>query len=193
MIQEGAVDEAILENCRAYLHALARSRMRAGLRGKVDPSDIVQQTLLTAHRKLEQFRGRSEAELRGWLRRILCNHVLGARRRFRAAGRDVKREQSLDRPTSDSVPPPRDKLAALDQSSPSQHVMHQEELRQLAVALAQLPDDQRRAVELHHMHGLSVAQVADSLGRSKSAVVGLLFRGLRKLRLLLDDSTEEKQ
>ena len=86
---------------------------------------------------------------------------------------------------------PLDRLSN-DPSSPSQHALHQEELRRLTDALAQLPADQRRAVELHHLKGLSVAQVADALGRGKSAVVGLLFRGLRKLRQLLDDSITER-
>lgn len=190
MTREGVVDDATLERCRAYLCTLARLQLPSRLRGKLDPSDVVQQTLLTAHEKLDQFRGRSEAELRGWLRQILRNQLLGADRRFRMIGRDVGREQSLEVVAADASNAPRDRLSS-DPSSPSQHVMHQEELRRLTDALAQLPDDQRRAVELHHLKGLSVAQVADSLGRGKSAVVGLLFRGLRNLRQLLDDSTTE--
>src|SRR5262249_14160497 len=190
MTQEGVVDNATLERCRAYLCTLARLQLPSRLRGKLDPSDVVQQTLLTAHEKLDQFRGRSEAELRGWLRQILRNQLLGADRRFRMIGRDVGREQSLEVVAPDPSNVPRDRLSS-EPSSPSQHVMHQEELRRLTDALAQLPEDQRRAVELHHLKGLSVAQVADSLGRGKSAVVGLLFRGLRNLRQLLDDSTTE--
>ncbi len=190
MPQEGVVDDAMLERCRAYLCTLARLQLPSGLRGKLDPSDVVQQTLLTAHEKLDQFRGRSEAELRGWLRQILRNHLLGAHRRFRMSRRDVGREQSLEVVAPDPSNAPRDRLSS-DPSSPSQHVMYQEELHRLADALAQLPDDQRHAVELHHLKGLSVAQVADYLGRSKPAVVGLLFRGLRRLRQLLDDSITE--
>lgn len=190
MIEEGIVDSATLERCRAYLCTLARLQLPNGLRGKVDPSDVVQQTLLTAHEKLDQFRGKSEAELRGWLRQILRHHLVGAHRRFRMSSRDIGREQSLESFAPDPSKLPPDRLSN-EPSSPSQHALHQEELRRLADALTQLPDDQRRAVELHHLKGLSVAQVADSLGRSKSAVVGLLFRGLRKLRQLLDDSITE--
>ncbi len=191
MIQDGLVDSATLERCRDYLCTLARLQFPRGLQGKLDPSDVVQQTLLTAHEKLEQFRGRSEGELRGWLRQILRNHLLGAYRRFRLTGWDLAREQSLEAVAPDPSKAPVDRLANAP-STPSQHVLHQEELHRLAEALHQLPDDQRRAVELHHLKGLSVAQVADSLGRSKSAVVGLLFRGLRKLRQLLDDSITEE-
>lgn len=191
MIEEGIVDNATLERCRAYLCTLARWQLPSALRGKLDPSDVVQQTLLTAHEKLDQFRGRSESELRGWLRQILRNQLLGAQRRFHKTCRDVGREQSLEivAPDPSTIPP--DRLSN-DPSSPSQHASHQEELRRLADALSQLPDDQRRAVELHHLEGLSVAEVADVLGRGKSAVVGLLFRGLRNLRQLLDDSITER-
>lgn len=190
MIAEGIVDNATLERCRVYLCTLARLQLPTELRGKLDPSDVVQQTLLTAHEKLDQFRGRSEAELRGWLRQILRNQLLGEHRRFRMLGRDIGRERSLESLASDSSTIPRDHVSS-DPSSPSQHALHQEELSRLTVALAQLPVDQRRAIELHHLKGLSVAQVADVLGRGKSAVVGLLFRGLRKLRQLLDDSITE--
>ena len=48
-----------------------------------------------------------------------------------------------------------------------------------------LPRDQRKAVELHHLKGLPLTVVAEQLGRSKGAVAALLFRGLKKLRELL--------
>ena len=63
MIEEEVVDNAVLERCRAYLCTLARLQLPSELRGKLDPSDVVQQTLLTAYEKLDQFRGRSEVEL----------------------------------------------------------------------------------------------------------------------------------
>jgi RNA polymerase sigma-70 factor (ECF subfamily) len=190
MIQQGGVDELVLERCREYLRVLARTQLRPRLQGKFDASDVVQQTLLTAHEKLKQFRGRSQAELYGWLRQILRNHLAAACRQFRAAARDVAREQPLDTGPAASSGGPGEALAT-DRSSPSQRILHQEQLHRLTEALAQLPQDQRLAVELHHLKGLSVAQVAQSLGRSKSAVVGLLFRGLKNLRHFLDDTGRE--
>jgi len=74
-----------------------------------------------------------------------------------------------------------------DQSSPSRHVEREEDLSRLAAALAQLPDDQRTAVELHHLQGLPLAEVAAQLERTKGATAALLFRGLKKLRQLLED------
>jgi RNA polymerase sigma-70 factor (ECF subfamily) len=63
----------------------------------------------------------------------------------------------------------------------------------LAEALPQLPDDQRVAVELHHLQGLSLADTGQRLGRSREAVAGLVFRGLKKLRSLLDEKANEER
>ncbi len=68
----GALDQ-LLESFRNYLRLLARTGIDASLQGKADPSDLVQEALLKAHRHFAQFRGRSEAELAGWLRQLLAN------------------------------------------------------------------------------------------------------------------------
>jgi len=65
--------------------------------------------------------------------------------------------------------------------------MQQEELLRLADALDQLPALQRESVVLHHLQGMSLADLAGHLNRSEASVAGLLRRGLRRLRGLLDD------
>ncbi|TMQ30370.1 MAG: sigma-70 family RNA polymerase sigma factor [Planctomycetota bacterium] len=179
-----------LERCREYLRMLARLQLHPRLHGKLDASDVVQQTLLSAHANRDQFRGKTEAELLGWLRQILANHLAGAVRHFGAGLRDVRREHSLETGLEESAVRLDGWLAA-DQSSPSQQLMRQELHLRLAEALAQLPDDQRLAIELHHLKGCTVADVAEQMGRTKNAVVGLLFRGLRKLRQLLHDANAD--
>jgi len=186
MAIEDQVDGQRLGRCRDHLCLLARLQLGSGLRGKLDPSDVVQQTLLKAHEKKEQFRGHSDAELMAWLRQILANQLAEAARRFGAEARDLHKERSLE---ADLEKPARGLEACLaaDQSSPSERIMREEQLLRLTQALAALPPDQRRAVELHHLKGYPVAEVGQLLGRSRAAVVGLLFRGLKRLRQLLDD------
>jgi RNA polymerase sigma-70 factor (ECF subfamily) len=177
--------ELPLERCREYLRLLARLQLDPRLHGKLDASDVVQQTLLSAHENRGQFRGRTEAEFIGWLRQILANHLAGAIRRFGAGMRDVKRERSLDAGLEESAAR-LDVWLAADHSSPSQQAMRHEMHLRLADALGRLPDDQRLAIELHHLNGRSVAEAAAEMGRTKMAVVGLLFRGLKKLRRLME-------
>ena len=143
------------------------------------------------HELEEFFTADDEMERLAWLRAILANVLAAAARRFEARARDVGRERSLegDLELSSSR---LECLFAADQTSPSQRAVRGEELLRLAAALARLPADQRRVVELHYLKGLQVAQVAAELGHTRPAVVGLLFRGLRKLRELLGAHEEGK-
>jgi RNA polymerase sigma-70 factor (ECF subfamily) len=149
---------------------------------------VVQETLARAHEKAEQFRGTTEAERAAWLRQILANQLAAAVRRHLAGKRDAGRERSLHAALEDSSAR-LEALLAADQTSPSERAVRHEELRRLAAALAALPEDQRRAVELHHLHGLPVEEVARELGRTESAAGGLLRRGLKRLRELLREPT----
>lgn len=184
MADEAEVSAESLERYRDYLKLLTRLQLPPRLRSKVDPSDVVQETLLKAYQNLEQFRGRGDAELAAWLRRILANSLVDAARQFRGAKRDVGRERSLEASIEQSSAR-LDTLLNPEQSSPSGRAIRQEEMLDVAAALAQLPEDQRSVVELHHLQGCSVAQVAECLGRTERAVAGLLRRGLKSLRELL--------
>jgi RNA polymerase sigma-70 factor (ECF subfamily) len=180
-----------LEQYRDYLRLLASLQLSARLRGKLDPSDVVQQALLQAHASRDQFRGRGEAQWLAWLRAILANALAAEARRFGAEARDLNRERSLEAELDLSS----SRLEALlvsAQSSPSERAVRGEEVRRLAQALARLAPDQRRVVELHHLKGLPVAEVAREMDRTRPAVVGLLFRALKRLRgLLRDRDTDE--
>jgi RNA polymerase sigma-70 factor (ECF subfamily) len=188
MAEEPEAPARPLEAYRDYLGLLAR-HLGPRLRSKLDPSDLVQQTLLQAHKKRGQFRGRTEEEWLGWLRVILVNCLAEALRAYRRKQRDVTLEVSLEAALDESSGRALAWLAA-DQSSPSARASRQEQLLRLAAALARLPQDQRQAVELHHLQGLPLADVAGRLGRSKEAVAGLIFRGLKKLRRFLADPNE---
>jgi RNA polymerase sigma-70 factor (ECF subfamily) len=153
--------------------------------GKLDPSDLVQQTLLKAHQSRDQFRGSSEAEHLAWLRTILANTLTDAIRKF--APKAGKRERSLEASLEQSSRR-LEAIVAADQTSPSQRVIRHEQLFRLAEALARLPDDQRQAVELRHLQRLATAEIARQMNRSVSAIGGLLQRGLRALRVNLDES-----
>jgi RNA polymerase sigma-70 factor (ECF subfamily) len=173
-----------LDRFRAYLRLLARVSMSPALRGKLDPSDVVQQTLLQAYQALDGFRGQDDAELTAWLRQILARNLAQAIRTFGRAKRDVRREQSIDAAIADSSARLEAWVAA-EQSSPSHRAVRNEDALRLAAALERLPDAQRDALVLQHWQGWSLAQIGAHLGRSPEAVAGLIKRGLKQLRHLL--------
>jgi RNA polymerase sigma-70 factor (ECF subfamily) len=177
----------LLERFREYLRLLARLQLDPRLRGKLDPSDVVQQTLLEAYQKRDQFRGCSEGEWLAWLRQALAHNLADALRAFTQAKRDVGRERSLEAAVEASSSRLAAWLAA-DQSSPSQQAQQHERAVRLAEALAALPDDNREALVLHYCEDRSLADIATHLGRTPAAVAGLLKRGLKQLRARLQES-----
>src|SRR6516225_7698379 len=93
---DGAALGQLLEMYHDYLALLARLQIGRRLQGKVDASDLVQETFLKAHRDFARFRGGTEAELAGWLRRMLAASLGSLLRRYLGAQRrDVRLEREL--------------------------------------------------------------------------------------------------
>jgi RNA polymerase sigma-70 factor (ECF subfamily) len=173
-----------LEKYRGYLRFLARLHLPPLLRGKHDASDIVQQTMLQACRAMDGFRGRSEGELTAWLRAILSRILMKVLRDVHRDRRDVGRERSLEASLEQSSARLGVWLAA-DQSSPSAQAQRHEQALRVAQALESLPDGQREALVLQHWRDWSLEEIGQHLGRSATAVAGLIKRGLKALRLSL--------
>ncbi len=173
-----------IERFRKYLRLLAQMQLDPRLQGKVDPSDLVQQTLLQAHQARDQFRGGTPAEQAAWLRQILARTMANVARDLGRDKRDVARERSLEAAVEESSARLEAWLAT-DQTSPSAQAEKNEQLLRLSDALDQLPENQRQAVVGHYLQGRSLAEVAADLGRSEGAAASLLHRGIKKLRELL--------
>ncbi len=175
-----------LERFRHYLTLLARMEVGPGNLCYIDASGLVNETLFNAQQQWDQFRGTNDAELAAWLRRMLACNLADEFRRIHRKKRDVSRERSLEVSLDQSCTRLEDWLVAL-QTSPSAKVAKNEQLMRLAWALGELPDDQRNAIELHHLHGYPISELAELLDRSKPSVAGLLRRGLERLRELLQE------
>jgi RNA polymerase sigma-70 factor (ECF subfamily) len=177
----GESQDKALERYRNYLGLLARLQIEPRLRRKVDISGVVQQTLWEAHRALPQIATYNPNQMTAWLRRVLAHNLADEIRKFATGKRDIARECSLEAALDQSSSRLEGWLVA-DQSSPSQQVERHEQALRLAEALERLPAAQREALVLQHWEGWTLAQIAEHLGRSHTAVAGLIKRGLQQLR-----------
>jgi RNA polymerase sigma-70 factor (ECF subfamily) len=170
----------LLEGCRQYLLLVTNHELDLALRKKMGASDLVQETFLDAQRDFENFRGRSEADLLGWLRQILLNNLSDAKRRYRGtAKRQVSREVRLSgagnrrRVAATS--------AAADVRSPSWFAMRREEADAMRGAIQRLADDHRRVIVLRNLELRSFAEIASLMDRSEAAVRKLWARAIESL------------
>lgn len=176
-----AARESLFRRCRSYLEVLARGHLSTWIQPKVDPSDVVQQTLLEAFQDLDRFAGRSEQQWRAWLRQILARNAADLVRHYRGtAKRDPRRERPLQaaatgQRSSYSLP------LADREPTPSQVLVRWEEELQVAEAILRLPEDYQEVIRLRHFQQLPFDQVAQAMGRSRPAVQMLWLRAVRRL------------
>jgi RNA polymerase sigma-70 factor (ECF subfamily) len=138
-------------------------RLSARIVGSVtEAEDVVQEAYVKAYRALVEGQFDARSSVSTWLHRIVVNAALDARRKRK---RDP--EDAID---SQTAPP-----AA---GSAEQAVA----LRELADWLAELPEDQRTALLLKTVEGMSSAEIAAVLGCSEGAVEQRLVRARAALR-----------
>lgn len=181
---------AALESLHSYLLLIARRELGRDLWSKASPSDLVQETLLKAHRDLASFRGQSEVELKAWVCGILAHCVLEFRRRFDCAGRDINREQNqcTDRLDLDRRCEFPGQLAP-----PSREAIRRERMWLLQQALSRLPEEDRRLVAWRQSEGCTFDEMGRRLGCSlvaaRSAWLGALEQLRSELGSLRQDSS----
>lgn len=171
--------------CRHYLQVVASAQVDDWMRAKVDSSDLVQLTLLEAHRDFARFEGQTTAEWLAWLRRIMAHNAADAVRHYRgAAKRQARREISLDQNVDDEgqgrIDPP-----AADPTPSAQFALRDSELR-VAAALAELSEDHRQVIMLRNLQRLPFDEVARRMERTRPAAQMLWMRAIKKLQSLVD-------
>jgi RNA polymerase sigma-70 factor (ECF subfamily) len=171
-----------------YLKLLVAAQMDNRLRGRVSPSDVVQDTFFEAHRDFGQFRGQSTGEFVAWLRKIVVNNILRVvEQHVLAEKRDVRREVSLEemgRRLEQSTAR-LETLLAVEGESPSGCAVRNEHEIILADALAELPKDYRDVIVMRHIEGLPFEEVARRMERTSGAVRMLWLRALKNLREMI--------
>jgi RNA polymerase sigma-70 factor (ECF subfamily) len=174
--------DRLFATCRNYLAIVARAEVGSWLQAKVDASDLVQQTMLDAHRGLASFRGTTEGEWLGWLRQILSHNAADFVRHYgqtakRQAGREVRLGPADSRQSNAGGFEP-----AAPGETPSEVLVRHEVELQLADAIAALSDDYQEVIVLRNLERLPFDEVARRMGRSRPAVQMLWMRAIRALR-----------
>ena len=178
----------LLVRHRARLRKMVAIRMDRRLSARVDPSDVVQETLAEADRRLDDYLRDRSLPFYPWLRRIAGERLIDLyRRHVRARNRSVEREEPWALPLPDeSAIALVDRLAA-DGTSPSRNLLRRELRQRVRAALEQLGPHDREILVLRHLEQLSVAEAAAALGITERAAKARHMRALARLRTLFDD------
>ncbi|OYP39220.1 RNA polymerase factor sigma-70 [Rhodopirellula sp. MGV] len=175
----------LLQLYRNYLTVLATTQLDQRLRRRMNPSDLVQETMLAAHRDFISFRGSSEPELLCWLRQILMNCLRDAiDLHFNAQKRDLRREISIEAVSAqldESVGQFANVLADRG-PSPSEPTRRRERAVELADQLAKLRPEYRDVIVLRNLQGLSFNEIAERLDRRAGTVRMLWLRAMDKFK-----------
>lgn len=164
---------------RDYLRRMVAARLDRRLAPRVDPSDVVQDALADAARRLDEYLRDRPISFAGWLRQIAGERIIDAHRRHvLSQRRSVTRE--LDLPEDSALALTRRLIA--DDTSPSNRLAAEEEQARLLEALTNLPPRDREVLVMRHLEQLSTAEIADALGISVGAVESRHLRALLRLR-----------
>lgn len=191
--QSSAVNE-LMERHRETLRRMVAARMDRRMAQRVDASDIVQEALIEAHRRLAAYLQDPALPFHAWLRQIARDRLIDAHRRHRAQRRDVGREQSIGL------------RASLEHSSldlaaqlcdveltPGAEALHRELASRFQAALAQLDEADREIVLMRHQEQLGNTEAAEILGLTPAAAGMRYLRALRRLRAALGEASSSIQ
>jgi RNA polymerase sigma-70 factor (ECF subfamily) len=175
----------LLKLHRPGLRRMVAVRLDRCVAARVDPSDIVQEVLLDAAARLDDYLRDRPLPFHAWLRWLAADRVADAfRRHVQADRRSVNREEP-PLPAA-SVGHLADRLAAMA-SSPSAGLRRRECGERVRAALGRLPGRDREVLVLRYLEGLSTAEAADVLGVTEGAAKVRLLRAMQRLRDLLGE------
>lgn len=182
---ESTAVETLLARHRTRLRQMVKLRISPRIAARLDPSDIVQDTLAEAHRRLPEYAAERPIPFYPWLRRLAWDRLLQMHRHhIEARRRTVMREDFL--PLSDnSEMLLAERLATA--STPSDRLLKQEIGQRVRNAVAKLPDSDREVIVLKHLEELSFFDAAAVLEISASAIYSRYYRAIKRLHCLLNE------
>jgi RNA polymerase sigma-70 factor (ECF subfamily) len=179
--------QQLLARHRGRLRRMVALHLDPRLTAREDASDVVQEALLEADRRLDDYLKSRPLPFYPWLRQIAWDRLIELRRRHRARKRSVAREEVevLDLPES-SLEELAARLSAPG-SSPSERLLRSEQSQRVRAALERLPPRDREVLVLRHLEQMKTDEVAAVLKISVGAVKVRHLRALQRLRGLLGE------
>jgi RNA polymerase sigma-70 factor (ECF subfamily) len=189
---QGGDDSATQELLAMHRHRLRRMigvRLDPRLAARVDPSDVVQEALIEASRKMTDYLRTRPISFYPWLRQIAWERLVHLHSRHidvqkRSVGREARWSASL----SDQSVMQLAKMLATPGSSPSAHLAAQEQREKVRSALDELPERDREVLTLRYLEQLSTGEIAEVVGTSKEAVKARHFRAVQRLQDIFRDA-----
>ncbi len=178
--------EKLLQRYRDRLKKMIAVRMDARLAQRIDPSDVVQDTMVTADKRLDQFLAEPSIPFYAWLRSMAFDRLADLyRRHVTAQRRSVNREHPWALAMSDaSAVLLAEKLPATA-STPSQRMMRVENHSRVKKLLGEMPAGDREIIIMRHLEGMKVSEIATVLQMPEGTVKSRHFRALTEMRRIL--------
>jgi RNA polymerase sigma-70 factor (ECF subfamily) len=183
----------LLDRHRVRLLRMVALRLDRRLAPRLDPSDVVQEALADAERKLDDYLRDRPLPFYPWLHRLAAERLIQVHRRhLKARARAVSLEQAGGTPHADESALQLAERLAASGTSPSQRLLRDELRLRLREALGRLPPNDREVLVMCYLEGLAFAEIAAILGITANAAKVRHFRALERIRKLMDrDDGEE--
>ena len=190
---DGEAVNRLLETHRGALRRLIDLRMDPAIGRRVDASDVVQDVLLKASLRLQEYLRDPAIPFHLWLRRIARDHLIDQHRRHRVAGR---RSVDRERPLAAAAFADRSSLALAaelrdHELTPAAALLRKELQRRFRQAIDALDEDDREVLLMRHFEQLTNADVAQALGLTAAAAGMRHLRALRRLRAILGEAPSQ--
>jgi RNA polymerase sigma-70 factor (ECF subfamily) len=185
----------LMERHRRAIQRMVELRLDQKIRRRVGVSDVVQDVLIEANRRLTDYLLNPVMPFHLWLRHIARDRIIDAHRRHRvSAKRSVDREQAL------AAPPANDRSTIQfavqlcdDQLTPAAAATQQEMAKKVEAAISELGDQDCEIVVMRHYEQLSNQEVAQALGLTEPAASMRYLRAVRRLREMLTGTGESRE
>jgi RNA polymerase sigma-70 factor, ECF subfamily len=179
---DAAARQTLLERHREHLKRLIASRLDRRLTSRVDPSDVVQETLADAAKRLDDYLRERPLPFLGWLRQLAGERLIDTHRRHIFSQRRSVNRENRGSNRSDDLPGSLIRRFLANDTSPSNRLSRQERREQVRAALQALSERDREVLVMRYLEQASAAEIAEVLGITESAVKSRLLRALVHMR-----------